>query len=195
MKKTVRNIALAAALAGSAGSTQAWWGPFDIFDGNGFGAFDFDFHASARSSFWGDYWDAPWWAYPYWAYPAPAAYPTAPALSEEQIKAQQEALEAQRKAVAEAIAAQQQAAAEYAKQFQNLQPAAFDPYALAEQRRQAMEQEREHMERFMEQRWEQIEAQRKAMEEQMEALRAQREAEFEKRRKAMEERLALFERD
>jgi hypothetical protein len=193
MKKTVRNLVLAAAVAGT-GSAQAWWGPFDIFDGHGFGAFDFDFHASAHSGFWGDYWDAPWWAYPYWGYPAPVAYPVAPALTEEQVKAQQEAIEAQRKAVAEAIAAQQQAAAEYAKQFQNLQPVAYDPFTLAEQRRQALLQERENMEKLMEQRWEQIEAQREAREKQMEELRAQREAEMEKRRKAMEERVALFDR-
>ncbi len=193
MKKTIRNIALAAAMAG-AGSAQAWWGPFDVFDGNGFGAFDFDFHASAHSGFWGDYWDAPWWAYPYYGYPAPVAYPAVPALTEEQIKAQQEALEAQRKAWADALAKQQQAAAEYAKQFQNLQPVAFDPAALAEQHRQMMEQERANMEQLMEQRWEQIEAQHKAMVQQMDEARAQREAEVEKRRKAMEDRVALFER-
>ncbi len=190
MKKTVRNLALAAALAGT-GSAQAWWGPFDFFDGNGFGAFDFDFHARVHSGFWGDYWDAPWWAYPYYGYPAPVAYP---ALTQEQIQAQQEAMEAQREAIAQALAAQQKAAAEYAEQLQNAQPAVFDPYTYVEQHRQAMAQEREAMERMMEQRWEQIEAQHEAMRKQMEEARAQREAEMEQRRKAMDERIALFDR-
>ncbi|HHH46888.1 MAG TPA: hypothetical protein ENK53_07775 [Thiotrichales bacterium] len=192
MKKTLHSLAVAAALA-SATSAQAWWGPFDFFDGDGFGAFDFDFHASAHSGFWGDYWDAPWWAYPYYAYPAAAVYP-APAPTQEQIQAQQEAMEAQRKAIAEAIAAQQKAAAEYARQMQNVQPVALDPVTAMDQHRRLLDQQRQEMERMMEQRWAQIEAQHEAARKQMDELRAQREAEMEKHRKAMDEHVALADR-
>lgn len=95
MKKII--IAAAATLAIS-GTAAAWvGGPFNGFgDGFGDGNMSFSMNTSARA--YGNGYGAPYYGAPYYGY-APYA---APALSEEQIKAHQEAFAAHQKQAQEA---------------------------------------------------------------------------------------------